>query len=64
VTDRRRHQRPYRPKSRPTRGTGRKMLAGGIPRLCDLCSIDHAREWRRTSSGGWICDRCWRRRFD
>jgi hypothetical protein len=64
MTDRRRHQRPLRPKQgRQPPGNGPKYLAGGILQLCDDCSTDHAREWYRDCSGGWKCDRCWSRRF-
>ncbi len=31
-------------------------------RLCDGCSGDAAREWRRWRAG-WPCDRCWPSRF-
>lgn len=61
MTDRHRH--PRQQPRRKSSGNGPKYLAGGILRLCDGCSTDHAREWRRDSSGGWVCDQCWRRRF-
>jgi len=61
VTDRRRHQRPVRPKRRRT-GNGRKVDRYGLVRLCNGCSIDYAREWHRSGGGGWMCDRCWGQR--
>ena len=61
MTDRRRHQRPVRPKRRRT-GNGRIVDSHGLVRLCNGCSIDSAREWHKLASGGWVCDRCWGQR--
>jgi hypothetical protein len=43
---------------------GRKWDSHGILRLYNGCSTDHAREWHQVSSGGWLCDQCWKDRFD
>jgi hypothetical protein len=63
VTDRRRHQRPHRPRAHRPSGNGRRVDKWGVVRLCNACSTDHAREWHRDPSGGSVCDQCWRRRF-
>jgi hypothetical protein len=52
------------PRRRPKKGSGRKLDEYGLLRLCNACSTDHARKWHRDSSGGSVCDQCWRRRFD
>ncbi len=41
---------------------GRAVEASGLPRLCEMCSTEVAKDWYQWR-GVWLCNRCWPQRI-